>query len=195
MTIPKDMPMDVIAEALAKQAIQNANVVVSAACVVLGHSLADDVINECAAMDAEFSPNDWLGELNLSRKFTLAELRNRGSDGLFEDELKRYIATFGAKSLPSRVGIFFRLVPVKHNANAPLNDPGRYRTAVLKEIDDLRHDIVHGEGMKRIDPAKTRDRVYFLTEACMTFLRSLGSKQGLDVHMPTMLAPATSQTA
>lgn len=179
--------VDFAAKALATQAVKNSAVIVSAACIVLGHSLADDILNRCCAYDIELSPDEWFSELNFEKKFSLKQIKERGLQGIIAAELERYKNGVGAKSLPNRADIFFGRVTIRQHKRIPPSDPTYFTLAALKEVDDVRHQIVHNNGTAGQNLITARQYVYFLTEASLVFLRSVGIKHNFKVDPDLVL--------
>ncbi len=120
----------------------------------------------------------------MDRKVTLGEVRDKGTDTVFEDELRKLIAQLKNKSLPSRADILFRKAPIVHNTKTAASE--YFRLSTLKELDELRHDIVHRGGLSRIDVALTKDRLAFLLEAASTAIRSVAVAYNVGIDKEYM---------
>jgi hypothetical protein len=162
-----------IARTLASQTVVSAAKVLSAACVVFGHSIVDDIFSESCAFAIECDPKGWADELDHDRRIPLHEIRELGADGVLHKELKRLAAQLREKSLPNRADILFRHVPIAQHSQSSKSDPDYFRLSTLKELDELRHDIVHRGGVPRVDVSKTVNHVGFLQEAASTAVRTL----------------------
>ena len=73
-----------------------------------------------------------------------------------------------------RADVFFRHVPIKQNPVFGPQDPQYFRLSALEEADTLRHDIIHRNGLLRVNLGQSTDTMLFLHEAANVALRSLG---------------------
>ena len=73
-----DKVMALVADGLAKQTAVNAELVISAAVVILSHSTADDVFTEVCKLAIDLDPDKWIPLLDPERKVSLQVLRNKG---------------------------------------------------------------------------------------------------------------------
>lgn len=158
---------------LASQTVLNAAKVLSAACIVLGHSIVDDIFSESCALAIECDPKGWADELNSEKRITLRGVRELGVEGILQEELKRFATQLREKSLPNRAEILFRHAPIAHHSESSKSSPDYFRLSTLKELDDLRHDIVHRSGASRVDISQTIVRIGFFQEAASTAVRTL----------------------
>jgi hypothetical protein len=69
-------------------------------------------------------------------------------------------------------------------------DPEYFRLSVLKEADDLRNSIVHGNALPRIELERSKNTMLFLHEAAATALRSLAYSYPLPLDMTVFLPPS-----
>ena len=178
---------DQIAAKISEQSTVNAEMVISAAAIVLAHSTADDVFTAVCKIAILARPAEWISELNLDRKVTLRDLTEKGQGKVFEEQLKALGSQLSAKSLPNRAEILFRHLPIKENKNIKDTDPEHFRMSRLKELDELRTRIVHGSGIQPAIPLKEgRQGSSFLYESACTAMRSLGT--AYSIPLDTTLA-------
>jgi hypothetical protein len=170
--------LDPFLKALALQTTVNAEMVISAAAIILSHSTADDVFTAACQMAIDLEPREWISELNLKRTVSLETLKEKGGDRVFADELRSYRDGLGGKSLPTRADLLFGHVLVKLHSAIPKEDVAYFRLSRLKEVDELRHRIVHGDGIQKVRLKDGIDAALFLHEAAQTALRSLANKHG-----------------
>ena len=131
--------------------------------------------------------------MNLDKKIKLADLLENGIEGMFAMELEQLKIKVARKSLPVRAELLFRHVPIRKHSEIVSWESSYYRGARLKEVDDLRHEIIHGSGLPKITMSDSRAASEFLHEAAYTALRSLAYKFDLpldvkhfqSVNMPT----------
>jgi hypothetical protein len=176
-----EQTLPVIAEGLAEQTAINAEMVISAAVVILSHSTADDVFTEACKLAIDIDPMKWVPLVNLQREVTLQSLKEKGSDGVFEDELQRFKTRLADKSLPNRAKLLFAQIPIRMNRLIGANDRAYFRMSRLEEGDDLRHKIIHRNGLPETDPASGTNFGEFFHEAAHTAVRSVGAAYGIPL--------------
>ena len=162
-----------IAKQLAEQTAVNLEVITSAATIILSHSTADDVFTGACELSIDLAPKEWVSELKSNRNVPLRSLIEKGIDGVLAHELKSLRAGLGGKSLPGRAEMLFRHVRVQQHPLIPPTDPSYFRISTLKEADDLRISIVHGNGLPRIESARSENVMRFLHEAAFVAIRSV----------------------
>ncbi|HTQ96281.1 MAG TPA: hypothetical protein VMH89_05720 [Candidatus Acidoferrum sp.] len=173
-----------IIEGLAQQTIINTEMVIAAAAVVLSHSTADDFFTSSIQLAIDLDPNNWLSEINLEQKVTLKELNEKKIDDILVKALLSFRNQIGRKeSLPSRAKLLFRKIKIQHNSHFELKDPKRFRMTRLREIDELRVQIVHGTPWPKIDVDESKDIMLFLHEAATTAARSVGAAFNLPLDL------------
>lgn len=164
-----------IADMLAKQTAINAATVISAAIVILSHSTADDIFTDVCNLAIDLDGDNWISQLNLDSKVSLRSLQEKGAAGVFTEELERFKIRLAGKSLPNRARILFDRVPIKLHADMRPDDPSYFKMSRLLEVDELRKEIVHKNGLPRTDPLSGEKYAGFLHEAAGTALRSVVS--------------------
>jgi hypothetical protein len=180
----RDFPK--IAELFARQAAVNGEMVIAGAVVVLSHSTADDVFTAACGLAVELDQRSWISEINPERTVSVRDLRDKSLEGIFEIELERLKKQMPDKSLPNRAELFFRHVPIVQNDIFGSTDPQYFRASTLKEVDDLRNDIVHRNGLVRVNLKQSTDAMLFLHEAATTALRSLGYAYNIPLDRSTL---------
>jgi hypothetical protein len=191
-----DKLLPVLAESLAKQTRLNMETVISAAVVILSHSTADDVFTEVCKLAIDLDPGRWIPLLELDRPVSLRLLKEKGFDGVFEEELQRFKNRLAGKSLPNRAEIFFSQIPIRHGDLYPRGSPEFFTMSKLKEADELRIDLVHKNGLPRCNPASGSEYTGFLHEAATVALRSLVSAYGIPMdeeYWKSLFTPKSSQ--
>ena len=180
-----------LARLVAAQTVANAEKVMAAACIVLAHSIVDDIFTECCLLAIECDPNGWVHEIDPDRKLSLRDLKSKGEKAVMAQELEKLGRQLGGKALPNRAEILFRHAPVAHQPTIATTDPRYFRLSTLKELDGLRHGVVHRGGLTQLDAALTIDRVAFLLEAAATGIRSVSNAYHVGAdrdHLAQLLA-------
>lgn len=193
-----DRVMSLVADGLAKQTAVNAELVISAAVVILSHSTADDVFTEVCKLAIDLDPDKWIPLLDSKRKVSLKLLREKGEKGVFGEELLRFKARLGGQSLPNRARLLFQQIPIVMHSEIPKTDPAYFKLSTLEEADELRKDLVHRNGLPNVNPASGRKFAGFLHEAATTALRSLASAYSIPwdlEYWKSLLIPKTPTVA
>ncbi len=169
-------------DALALQTTVNAEMAISAAAIILSHSTADDVFTAACQMAMDLAPEDWVSEVNLDRTVSLKVLKEKGRDRVFKDELRTFRNAVAAKSITKRADLLFSHVPVKLHGEISKDDVAYFRLSKLKEMDELRHNIVHADGLQRVRLKDGTEAALFFHEAAHTALRSLANNYGFTLR-------------
>jgi hypothetical protein len=167
--------LDPFLKAIAMQTTVNAEVAISAAAIILSHSTADEAFTAACQMAIDLEPGRWISELNLKRTVSLEALKDRGADKVFTDELRFYRDGLGGKSIVKRADLLFAHVPIVLHSEIPKEDVSYFRLSRLKEMDELRHNIVHEDGLQKVRLKEGTEAAFFFHEAAHTALRSLAN--------------------
>lgn len=113
---------------------------------------------------------------------------------MLAEGLKRFGEGLNNKSLPNRAELLFKRLPIDQDTIL-LTDETYFKMDKLREIDSLRHDLVHRNGLPNIDPLKGAPAMAFLHEAAKTALRSVVNAYGvaLDSEYVKSLTPPEPQ--
>ena len=129
--------MKEVADRSAVVGTQNA---IAAACLVFSHSMADGAVEEFCLIASVFDPAYW-GRTVSSQTFTLKKIVDCGTEGLLRTSIRQKIPTM---SLPTKMRHFLRNAGKHANVEHPNFS---YDGKRLAELDALRHEIIHGEGI------------------------------------------------
>jgi hypothetical protein len=173
---------DGIADTVARQTSLTGAELITAAAIVLSHSMADDIFTAACESAVELDPASWIPELSMERKVPLSLLRDKGPAGVFAHELDKYRQLLPGRSLPSRAELFFRHVKIRHHSKIGPADVRYFRQSRLVEADNLQNNILHSGAMPQIDLELGQQIVLFLHEAAITALRSLAAAYRLPVQ-------------
>lgn len=128
-----------VAEQIAAQHVRSCQAVIDAASLVFAHSVLDSAVYQYCRVSAMAQPCDW-ERFAADRKVTLADVRNRGYEGVLELKVQELVLAFERESLPKKIQRLFAICQ-------PLpNLPGgfSYSSERLEDLDKLRHALVHG---------------------------------------------------
>jgi hypothetical protein len=185
--------LDPLLEAIALQTAVNAEVAISAAAIVLSHSTADDAFTEACQMAIDLEPGEWISELNMKRTVSLKTLKEKGADMVFTDELRFYRDGLGGKSVVKRADLLFAHVPIMLHSEIPKEDVSYFRLSRLKEMDELRHNIVHEDGLQKVRLKEGTEAALFFHEAAHTALRSLANNYGFTLEPKVLFKNLTEK--
>lgn len=130
--------------------IEDAKTAANAALVVFAHSALDAAIDGYCEVSAILNAADWMDFVE-QREVTLREVRNREFDDLLKIAVSEYLKKLHNKSLLNKI-------ETPHGICKPgskeLAQGYRFDAERIRRIDNLRHEIVHGEGLgSRIENA------------------------------------------
>jgi len=179
--------MSTIAKAMTSRTLANGERVLAAACIVLAHSLLDDILTDGCLLAIECDSQGWSAEINPARTVTVRDLRARREAGVLAEELEKLGGQLKNKSLPSRAEVFFRRVHIAQRRDIQKTEPSYFRLSTLQELDELRHGLIHRGELKNLDAAQTSDRVWFFQETANTVVRSLAYNYDLAVDRDTLM--------
>src|SRR5207244_13550884 len=106
----------------------------------------------------------------------------KGTDRVFADELRFFRDGLGGKSIVKRADLLFAHVPIRLHGEIPKEDVAYFRLSRLKEMDELRHNIVHANGMQKVRLKDGTQAALFFHEAAHTALRSLANNYGFTLQ-------------
>jgi len=178
-----EQDLEKFAMQLAHQSTVNAETVLSAAVIVLAHSNADDVFTSVCQIAIDLDPEGWISEVNQDRKITIGEIRTKTVREIYAGELKHFSDRIGAKSIVSRSDLLFQHVPIRKNKDILPSEDAYYKRDKLKEADDFRQAIVHGNSLPKIPIRKGESIARFREEAASTAGRSVVFHFGLPLSM------------
>jgi len=167
----KDLPG--MAARFADLTALNIETVISGAVVVFSHSTADDVFTEVCWLAIDLDRNRWVKLINKDRQVSLRSVVEMGEAKVVEAELGSYKNELKSASLPCRAKLLFERVPIILNKKLPADSPRHFDEYKLKEADELRHGLVHRNGLSGLAPDSGDKFMGFLHEAAQTALRSL----------------------
>jgi hypothetical protein len=185
--------LDPFLEAIALQTTVNAEIAISAAAVILSRSAAEDAFTAACQMAIDLDPKEWVSELNLKRTVSLETLKERGTDRVFTDELRFFRDGLGGKSIVKRADLLFAHVPIRLHGEIPKEHVAYFRLSRLKEMDELRHNIVHSNGLQRVRLKEGTEAALFFHEAAHTALRSLANYYGFTLQPEVLFKSLTEK--
>jgi len=154
------LPPDRLVENLTKQKIQNARVAVDAASLVFTHGTVDGVAVDCCAAITLLDPARCSGWVK-DRPFTLGEWMREKPGELLKRALEGKLKGLGGRSLPDKTDFIYRTCRPEPGWKAPTSYS--FDRARLVEVDDVRHDVVHRQGVQAVRRLKEGDE-HFLEQ-------------------------------
>jgi hypothetical protein len=132
--------VDRIKERVAGVSVASAQNAVAAACLVFSHSLADVAVEELCMIAADFDRAYWV-RLIETRSLTIRQLSQQNINDVLRNEIRKKIRIL---SLPRKMNHLLRHA----GEHCRVEYPGfSYSRDRLAELDQIRHGLVHGEGI------------------------------------------------
>lgn len=155
---------------------------VDTASIVFCHSVVDAAALDYCRVIALCAPEDWEGDFS-DRKIKLAEFKNATYEEIFKDKLEKFLTEIEGFSLLKKAErLFLKCRPPTDFA--PMQDY-KYDPERLKEIDDLRHEIVHGDRCDK-GVSNVEDDLGYMFQTAFYFMGLVHHRYGLKVHSQVM---------
>lgn len=155
---------------MTEMALKSAEQSVDAASIVFAHSVIDAAASDFLRVTSMASPADWEQFLDERKRWSVADVRNFGYERLFKGLLFEQLEVIERNwSLPTKLGRLQQLCRPQADWFLPI----KYDEAALTRIDELRHDIIHGDSLSEPIPS---------VEADLQFLRGVGDYSFVLVH-------------
>ena len=148
---------------------------IQASLLVMTHSLLDDVTKRLVSFSMETDLRPWVSRV-VSKdqgKFSLGDVLSKEKQSMISEASKRYQTYTERLSLPKRISLLNEIFrPGTSFIGETLNV---LTDSDVKELDETRHGIVHGELLGKPFPrfklfcANTEDTILFLSLACARF--------------------------
>jgi hypothetical protein len=148
-----------------------------AASIIFAHSMVDSAAWDCCRVAAWLAPVDWLPRVE-NRKLPLSEIKGRGFDELLTLKLSEFISDLERDSLMKKVDLLFAFCrpPEKWS---PVEDYTFDRDR-LEKLDNLRHELVHGERLGKSIPSCAKD-IDYLARTPFLLMELVSFRYGLKL--------------
>lgn len=159
-------------------AVANSRAAIDAASLVFAQSMLDDSAWSYCRVCALVAPKDWEPLLE-PKKIDYASVRDRSAEAIRDELLAATLSQLERESLLRKVDMLFRLC----NPPADFTPIGNYTfdRSRLEAIDNRRHRIIHGEGIK--DAMNDLDADLEFVQKTSHFLMGLvNQRYGLRLH-------------
>lgn len=170
--------LEAYAATLTNVTMQQANYSVDAASLVFAHSVLDDALRSFIEVSMKMCPEFWERRI-AKKKFDMEAIKCRGYSELFDDcltdELQRVEHN---TSLPEKARLLFAVCKPGPESSFPRY---QYDEAKLVQIDGLRREVIHGEGLhKQLNEISDVDeKLTFLKATGLYFVLVLNKALGL----------------
>jgi hypothetical protein len=170
---------DSMAEKMTVRQVAGYQSSVDAASIVFAHSAVDAAVSELCWISALADPTDWEPWIN-AKKVSLADIQTQEYAILRSQILQTYLEGFERESLITRSNRLFAIC--RPAESLEIVKGFRFNSSRLSEIDNLRHDIVHGLRWKK--PADdTASDIEFLFNSASHLWGMLHYKYGLQIDV------------
>lgn len=131
----------------------SAQMVLDAACLVFAHSVFDAALLECCRAAAIARPADW-EQFVKKREFAISALKEQGYESILQSAIDIELRRLDRESALAKVDRLLSLCrPGREILTSPILKSGvhGFSRERLTEIDQARHDIVHGKGPRQLE--------------------------------------------
>ena len=173
--------VDKFANMQAERNINTYQVAIDAASLILTHSYLDATAFDYCRVIEMVSPQSWEKFVS-DRKFTVKELKGKTYGDVLHQHVNRFVKSLERASLIEKTDRIFEICP------PPLGyvfiQGYEFNRDRLIKLDELRHDIVHGDGLKQPISA-CEDELLFLQRTAMFLFGILSKKFNVRIS-PTL---------
>lgn len=163
---------------ITKRKFEDFKTAVDAASLVFAHSILDDATLGYCRVTAIISPKDW-EQLILNKETSLKEVKSKGIEEIIKTRLKEYIESLERERLLSKVELLFKLCRPPRGFSRIANY--KYDRDRLKELNNLRNSIVHGDGPIKKLPNGEED-IEFLFKTTLHLMTLITYRYGVEVN-------------
>ena len=137
---------DSLVESMVREQVETYQSSIDASSLVLAHSAIDASAFDYLRVIGFIAPIDQLEHFVIKKTITLEELKEKTHDEILKDKITKFIVGLERESLLSKIDKLFQICkpPAKFS---PIKKYTYDRHRLVK-LDELRHEIVHGEGLK-----------------------------------------------
>jgi len=167
-----------LAQSMTETAVANARAAIDAASVVFAHSILDGAAYECCRVTALVAPLDW-EESVADKRTRLADVKSTSYEDLVKTNLEPFLDELERKSLLQKIDLLFqRCRPAA--GWTPMVDY-RFDRDRIEVFDQLRHDIIHGEGPREIPCLDTE--LDYLSSTTLFLILLVNSRYKLKIDL------------
>lgn len=173
------------------KSVENAQASVDAASVVFAHSVLDGAALDFCRVTALVAPQNWEPALK-DKKVSLLDFRGSSYDQVMWALLDQYFEQLAKESLLKKVDLLYQRCQPPANWS-PMHGY-RFDRDRLEMLDQLRHEIIHGEGLGRALPSAAHD-VEYLMKTALLLMGLVNFRYGLKLDPYYPLKKASRRQA
>lgn len=151
---------------------------VNAASIVFMHSALDAIVTDLCQVSALIAPDDWFKYIK-NKEVSFKKIKNSSYEETYLNELDNFIKKIDNKSLIERTQILFSLC--QPSKNFQIKSDFSFKQDQLKEIDSLRHEIVHDNGILS-SVENVEDKVNYLLNTGVHLLGMINKKYDVKLN-------------
>ena len=151
------------ASEMAKNHLSSYQTSIDASSIVLAHSILDAAAMDCFKVIEIIAPlEDWEPLLK-KRQISLEALKNNNYEKIMMEKISEYIEELDRKSLLEKIDKLFQIC--KPPANFTFIENHNYDRSRIDSLDNLRHEIIHGDGLATPIDQCDEDIIYMRSTA------------------------------
>lgn len=151
---------------------------VNAASIVFMHSALDAVVTDLCQISALISPDDWFKYIK-NKEVSFKKIKSSSYEETYINELDDFIKKIDHKSLIERTQILFSLC--QPSKDFQIKSDFSFKKDKLKQIDNLRHEIVHDNGILS-SVENVEDKVNYLLNTGLHLWGMIHEKYDLKIN-------------
>lgn len=162
---------------LTYNSLAEAQSAIDAASLVFAHSLLDDCASECCRISLLADPGAWMQDI-VQRKVSVEQLQSSSLDQILADLRASYVEQLTKDALMKRLDT----LNAKCQPVAPLRTDGvtyAYDRDRVKNLDALRHQIVHRPAEQKRLPTTLEDDLQFADNTCRFLTWMISQRHGI----------------
>lgn len=170
---------NVLVESMAREQVETYQTSIDSSSLVLSHSAIDASAFDYLRVIEFIAPIDHLEHFVIKKKLTLEELKEKTYEEIIKDKINKFIVSLDRESLLYKVDKLFQICrpPAKFS---PIEEYTFDRDRLAK-LDSIRHEIVHGEGLK--SPIKDCDNeIIYMRNTANLLMALLSHTYGLKIN-------------
>ena len=165
--------IDGLASMSSQKQIETYRKVIDSSSIILAHSAIDAAVFDYFRVIELVAPIQDFEQYLLKKQIALEDLKGLNYQEIFKQKIHKFIAELERRSLLEKIDKLFQICKPLPQFS-PINDY-LYNREKLEALDELRHEIVHGNGLKSILPSCDEDIIYMRNTA--NFLMALVIKK------------------
>lgn len=163
-------------ERMTEMATRTAKDSANAASLVFAHAALDAWLLDLCRVTVIKAPRDWEASVK-DKQISLSSVRGTTYEQLLEQALSRFFEQLDRESLPSKINLLFQRCRPEPDW---FGENYKYDGGRIMKLDKLRHEIVHGDALRRGIPDLGAD-LFYLQQTGMQLMGIVSFRYGIQL--------------